>query len=228
MDKDEGRRLGLDQPITRRGFVNGAQVRAGGVLLGGAVPVASRAATDIFTGYGGVGENAKANGNTWPVVQAAHRVRDGIYDAKASASAQSAGEFDLIVVGGGIAGLSGAYYFEKATWSPARRILLLVNNSMLGGEARQNEFIVDGERLLAPQGSNLTGIPEQGDGSVADAFFTEFGIPRTYEWQPRVPKLKPVRFVRVNASNMDGYHETHFRTCPPRSHPTESGRGEAQ
>lgn len=210
MDNDDPRRLGLDQPITRRDFVNGALVGAGGVLLNAAVPVTSKSNTDVFTGYGGVGDYAKANGNTWPVVEAAHRVRDGTYDAKALTGAQAAGDFDLIVVGGGIAGLSAAYYFEKATRPAARRILLLENHSMLGGEARQNEFIVGGERLLAPQGSNLFGIPARGDGSVADAFFTEFGIPRAYEWQPWDPTLKPIRFVRDNASNMDGYQETQF------------------
>ena len=210
VDDDERRRLGLDLPITRRDFVNGALVCGGGVLLGATVPATSKSNTDVFTGYGGVGDYATANGNTWPVVQAAHRgIRDGIYGAKAYAGAQSAGDFDLIVVGGGIAGLSAAYYFANTTKS-ARRILLIENHSILGGEARQNEFIVDGERLLAPQGSNLFKIPAAGDGSVADAFFTEFGIPRTYEWQPWDSKLKPIRFVRDNASNMDGYQETQF------------------
>lgn len=211
MDYDERRRLDLNQSITRRDFVNGALVGAGGVLLGVATPAASKSNPDVFTGYGGVGDYSTANGNTWPVVQAAHRgVRDGIYDAKALAGAQSAGDFDLIVVGGGIAGLSAAYYFEKATKPAARRVLVLENHSMLGGEARQNEFIVDGERLLAPQGSNLFQIPALGDGSVGDAFFTEFGIPRKYEWQQWDSQLKPIRFVRDNASNMDGYQETQF------------------
>ena len=95
-DDSERRQLGLDAPITRRDFVNGALASAGSAMLGLSVPPVSRAATDMFTGYGGVGDYAKANGNTWPVVQAAHRLRDGHYDASAFAGAKPAGDFDLI------------------------------------------------------------------------------------------------------------------------------------
>ena len=206
-DENERRQLGLDTGITRRDFVNGSLVSAGGALLGLSVPLVSRAAADTFTGYGGVGDYAKANGNTWPVVQAAHRLRDGQYDAAAFAHAKPAGDFDLIVVGGGIAGLSAAYYFAKAAGNGPRK-LLLENHSILGGEARQNEFSVDGVRLLGPQGSNDFGIPAPGSGSTADAFFSEFGIPREYTWQKWDAQLKPLRFAHDNYSNMDGFQES--------------------
>jgi spermidine dehydrogenase len=209
-DDKERHRLGLDTQITRRDFVNGALVGGGGALLGAPFAGSLHAgtpATDTFTGYGGVGDYAKANGNTWPVVQAAHRLRDGGYDAAAFAAAKPAGDFDLVVVGGGIAGLSAAYYFTKAAGT-GKRVLLLDNHSMLGGEARQNEFIVAGERLLGPQGSNDFGIPVPGSGSLADAFFTEFAIPREYSWQPWDARLKPLRFARDNYSNMDGFQES--------------------
>src|SRR3984957_16633165 len=209
-DDNERRTLGLDTQITRRDFVNGALVGGGGALLGAPFASSLRAstpATDTFTGYGGVGDYAKANGNTWPVVQAAHRLRDGGYDAAGPAAAKPAGDFDLVVVGGGIAGLSAAYYFTKAA-GPGRRVLLLDNHSMLGGEARQNEFRVAGERLLGPQGSNDFAVPAPGSGSLADAFFTEFAIPREYSWQPWDARLKPLRFARDNYSNMDGFQES--------------------
>ena len=145
----ERRRLGLDIRITRRDFVNGVLIGAGTAMLGASSGDAAAAAEvarpgaaseparatpgageDTFTGYGGVGDYARANGNTWPVVQAAHRLRDGQYDAAALAHAQAAGEFDLVVVGGGIAGLSAAYYFLKAARG-GRRVLLLENHPML-------------------------------------------------------------------------------------------------
>src|ERR1700741_969933 len=147
----ERRRLGLDGRITRRDFVNGVLAGSGAALLGasssqvvGSAPVngGPAAGQETFTGYGGVGDYARANGNTWPVVQAAHRLRDGLYDSAALAAAQPAGDFDLVVVGGGIAGLSAAHSFLKAT-GPGRRVLLLENHAMLGGEARQNEFAVE-------------------------------------------------------------------------------------
>ena len=156
----ERRRLGLDARITRRDFINGSLVGAGATLLGASssnvaapsgrarAPTAGEsdagapaAGQDTFTGYGGVGDYARANGNTWPVVQAAHRLRDGQYDPAAFANAKAAGDFDLVVVGGGIAGLSAAHYFTKAAGT-SRRVLLLENHAMLGGEARQNEFVV--------------------------------------------------------------------------------------
>jgi spermidine dehydrogenase len=209
-DDEERNRLGLDTPITRRDFVNGALVGAGGVMLGTRSAGSLRAgipAPDTFTGYGGVGDYAKANGNTWPVVQAAHRLRDGAYDASALAAAKPEGDFDLVVVGGGIAGLSAAFYFTKAV-GPGRRVLLLDNHSMLGGEARQNEFSVAGVRLLGPQGSNDFAVPAAGSGSLADAFFTEFALPREYSWQPWDAQLKPLSLARDNYSNMDGFQES--------------------
>ena len=206
-DENEHRRMGSHGHITRRDFVNGALVGAGEALLGASVPGSSQAATDNFTGYGGVGDYAKANGNTWPVVQAAHRLRDGRYAAADFASATAAGDFDLVVVGGGIAGLAAAYYYAKAT-GHSKHVLLVENHSMLGGEARQNEFIVDGVRLLGPQGSNDFAVPIPGSGSLADEFFTEFQIPREYTWQGWDTRLQPLRFARDNYSNMDGFQES--------------------
>src|ERR1700722_791065 len=86
--------LGLDAPISRRDFLNGSLAAAGSAL---ALPAGS-AMADTFTGYGGVGDYARANGNTWPVVQAAHRLRDGAYSEALIAAARAAGQLDLVVV----------------------------------------------------------------------------------------------------------------------------------
>ena len=203
VDDTERRRLGLDAPISRRDFLNGSLAAAGSAL---ALP-ASSAVADTFTGYGGVGDYSLANGNTWPVVQAAHRLRDGGYSEAMIAAAQDAGQFDLVVVGGGIAGLSAAYRFRELRGASAR-ILLLENHAMPGGEAKQNEFDVEGIRLLGPQGSNDFGLPGQRSDSLTDSFFEEFALPREFEWQRWDRALKPLRFARDNYSNMDGFQET--------------------
>ena len=195
--------MGMDAPISRRDFLNGSLVAAGAVL---ASPAGS-AGADTFTGYGGVGDYARANGNTWPVVQAAHRLRDGSYGEAAIAAARDAGLFDLVVVGGGIAGLSAAHRFRQLRGTTAR-ILILENHAMPGGEARQNEFDVEGIRLQAPQGSNDFGQPGQRSDSLTDSFFEEFALPREYRWQRWDSDLKPLRFARDNYSNMDGFQET--------------------
>ena len=195
--------LGLDAPISRRDFLNGSIAFAGTAL---AQPAGS-ATADTFTGYGGVGDYARANGNTWPVVQAAHRLRDGGYSEAAIAAARDAGQFDLVVVGGGIAGLSAAHRFRQLRGATAR-VLILENHAMPGGEAKQNEFDVEGIRLLGPQGSNDFGLPGQRSDSLTDSFFEEFALPREYEWQRWDSALKPLRFARDNYSNMDGFQET--------------------
>jgi spermidine dehydrogenase len=199
----EQSRLGLDAPISRRDFLNGSLAAAGSAL---ALPARS-AGADTFTGYGGVGDYARANGNTWPVVQAAHRLRDGGYGEAVIAAAHDAGQFDLVVVGGGIAGLSAAHRFRRLRGATAR-ILILENHAMPGGEARQNEFDVDGIRLQCPQGSNDFGLPGQRSDSLTDSFFEEFALPRDYQWQSWDGALKPLRFARDNYSNMDGFQET--------------------
>lgn len=209
ISKAERRCLGLDAPISRRDFLNGSLLAAGAV----AMPSLAGEAIDNFTGYGGVGDYARANGNTWPVIQAAHRLRDGGYREAAFAAAAPAGEFELLVVGGGIAGLSAAHRFRQARGVKAG-VLLLDNHAMLGGEARQNEFDVDGVRLLGPQGSNDFAVPEApanriGAQSLVARFFEEFSIPREYEWQAWDPKLKALRFARDNYSSMDGFQESH-------------------
>ena len=203
VDETERNRLGLDTPISRRDFLNGGLAAAGGAL---ALPAGS-AVADTFTGYGGVGDYARSNGNTWPVVQAAHRLRDGAYSEAVMAAARDAGQFDLVVVGGGIAGLSAAHRFRQLRGANAR-ILILDNHAMPGGEAKQNEFEVEGIRLLGPQGSNDFGLPGERGDSLTDSFFKEFSLPREYQWQPWDSALKPLRFARDNYSNMDGFQET--------------------
>jgi spermidine dehydrogenase len=190
--------------------LNGALVSAVGAAAGAtsaAAPTAAPHSADTFTGYGGVGDYARANGNTWPVMQSAHRLRDGGYGEAAIAAAVPTGKFDLVVVGGGIAGLSAARRFRQIFGSKAR-ILLLENHAIVGGEARQNEFDVDGVRLMAPQGSNDFAVPPADSRSAVARFFEEFAIPRDYQWQSWDSGLKPLRFAHDNYSSMDGFQET--------------------
>jgi spermidine dehydrogenase len=203
VNDEERSSLGLDAPISRRDFLNGGLIAAGSVL---ALP-ASSATADTFTGYGGVGDYARSNGNTLPVLQAAHRLRDSGYSENTLAAAPDAGQFDLVVVGGGIAGLSAAHRYRQLRGATAR-VLILENHPMPGGEAKQNEFEVGGVRLWGPQGSNDFGQPEQRRDSLTDSFFEEFGLPREYRWQVWDSALRPLRFARDNYSNMDGFQET--------------------
>jgi spermidine dehydrogenase len=212
--------------IFRRDFLNNTLLAAGASLLKMPAPAAAQAreARDTFTGYGGVGDYARSNGDPWSVVNAGHRISQGAYTSL-PASVQDTGEsFDLLVVGGGLSGLGSAYYFAKATGGK-QRCLILENHPMFGGHCKQNEFMVNGRRLIGPQASNDFGIPRAGSHTQMDELFTELHLPREYSYASWDPSLKPLRFPRDNYSHMDGINDTqvdigyHFGHQPGGSKP---------
>jgi len=139
---------------------------------------------DDWYGPGGVGDYAPSHGNTPEVVTMAHRVRDGRFEAQFAQASDTGEAYDLIVVGGGFAGLAAAHRFR--TLDGAGRCLILDNHPIFGGEAKRNEFDVRGHRLVGPQGSNDFGIqPKTG---APDDYFTSLGLPREYDYlEPQGP-----------------------------------------
>ena len=155
--------LGLDQHITRRDFLGSTLLASGAQLLAPLSPAhflslppgqSLPGAADDWNGYGGVGEYAVSNGNTWEVVSAGHRLRGSNTPVDAQAVHDSGEVYDSVVVGGGISGLSAALFFLRQA-GPGSKILVLENHPIFGGEAKQNEFEVDGHRLTAHQGSAI-------------------------------------------------------------------------
>jgi spermidine dehydrogenase len=211
--------LGMSAKITRKDFLNTTLLGMGAALLHAPAPAealgamlgehpsaGAAAASDTWTGYAGVGDYAKANGNTYPVLSAAHKIRDGVY-ATLPANTKDTGElYDLVIVGGGISGLTAAYYFNKESGGN-KTCLILENHPIFGGEARQNEFIVDGQRLIGPQGSNQGSVPHAGSGNAIDEIWTELGLPREVEFQELDPGLKPLRIPLDNYAQMEGVDE---------------------
>ena len=190
--------------IFRRDFLNNTLLAAGAALLDMPAPAA---AADAFTGYGGVGDYAHSNGDPWPVVNAGHKLAKGAMTPLPAEIADTGESFDLLVVGGGLSGLSAAYYFAKASGGK-KRCLILENHPIFGGHCKQNEFLVNGQRLIGPQASNDFGIPREGSRSQMDELFTELHLPREYSYAPWDPSLKPLRFPRDNYSHMDGINDT--------------------
>src|SRR4029078_11669253 len=114
-----------------------------------------------WEGPGGGGGYTRSIVNVSDVARTAHAMRDGKF-AGALANVHDTGEtFDVIVVGGGASGLGGAY---EVTTHGRGNCLLLDNHAMWGGEAKRNEFLVDGSRLIGPQGSNQCGVWGSGRG----------------------------------------------------------------
>ncbi len=137
-------RLGLSEPISRRDFLNGALLAGAGLLFPGTAPTISPA--DAFNGYGGIGDYRHANGNTWEVLSAGHALRDGAFETRIAGAIDTGELYDLVAVGGGISGLAAAIFFQKYQGG---RCLVIDNHPIFGGEAKRNEFLVDGQRLTA-------------------------------------------------------------------------------
>ena len=146
----------MDDSITRRDFLGSTLLASGAALLAGAAPAQLLAenSTDEFTGYGGVGEYSASNGNTLPVLQAGHSIRDGVYDPLPRDLIDTGELYDCVIVGGGISGLAAALFFQRQAGRQLKS-LVLENHPIFGGEAKQNEFLVDGQRLIAHQGSAI-------------------------------------------------------------------------
>jgi spermidine dehydrogenase len=152
--------LGMDRPITRRDMFNGLA----GLTLTGLIPQLSWAersslpkpedlidATYYPPGLSGL------RGNHEGSFEVSHGLaRKGQTDW---GPVQSGANFvyDLVVVGGGISGLSAAYFYCKK--HPDARVLILDNHDDFGGHAKRNEFEVNGRTLIGYGGAQTMQEP---------------------------------------------------------------------
>jgi spermidine dehydrogenase len=176
--------------MTRRDYLNSTLLASGSLLLGGATPM-DLLAKDNWDGYGGVGDYASSNGNTFEVIADAHSmIRDHASEDLPANMIDTGEKFDCVVVGGGISGLAAALFFKRQA-GPRRTCLVLENHRIFGGEARRNEFVVGGRRLVAHQGSAMFFPPLSGT-FLAD-FYDSIGVDsRLFEyqtWTGREPEI---------------------------------------
>lgn len=196
--------LGMQAEITRRDFLGSTLLASGALLLNSNAPEDLLARQkDEFTGYGGVGEYSTSNGNTLPVLQAGHKIRDGVYEPLPKDIIETGETYDCVVVGGGISGIAAALFFQRQAGSHAK-CLLLENHPIFGGEAKQNEFLVDGKRLIAHQGSAIYQLQEPR--SFLAQFYDSIGlkVPKlTYQrWAGPQPEM-PLSRTPYDAVGMD-------------------------
>ena len=126
----------MKKEITRRDFLNGARVAIGATLLNPWITSCGvkdpysfgleksyypPAKTGLRGSHDGSWEtmHARVLGNEWNT----NTIDD---------------EYDLVIVGGGISGLSSAYFYQKK--NPGAKILILDNHDDFGGHAKRNEF----------------------------------------------------------------------------------------
>src|SRR6267154_2202138 len=169
-DKD----LGMQCGITRRDFLNGVAVTAGASLLPPHLIAALQSDLDpekspdyyppALIGLRGSHPGA---------FEVAHSLRDGDFWEKAGKPTETGETFDLIIVGGGISGLSAAHFFRKS--NPGARILILDNHDDFGGHAKRNEFTVGDRKLLGYGGTFSIESPAPYS-AVAKGLIEELGI----------------------------------------------------
>lgn len=189
--------------ITRRDFVGGTLIGSGAALLTATAPGVATAQAEVplppdfpqkiaaplnvldasWTGPGGVGDYADANGNTHAVVNAAHTFRNRDFDVRIDRAIDTGEHYDLAIVGAGFAGITAAYTYLKE--KPDARVIVFDNHPVFGGEARHNEFEVDGYRLWGPQGSTgaVWPLAEARKIGMYSPLWEEIGMPMEFEWQ---------------------------------------------
>jgi spermidine dehydrogenase len=159
--------LGMDGDITRRDFLNSTLLASGSLLLAPLTPAQlvakkkedpSSGLVDDWTGYGGIGDYAHSNGNTTAVMEAGHQIRDAVFESLPADVIDTGETYDCVIVGGGISGLAAALIFKRLA-GEGKSCLVLDDHPIFGGEAKRNEFMVDGHRLMAHQGSAFYPIP---------------------------------------------------------------------
>ena len=162
------RELGMNAAITRRDFLGGVGISIGGALLPQSVHAQATSAQDLAGYYPPALTGMR--GSHPGSFEVAHALRDG-----ASWSGEATGEhYDLVVVGGGLSGLSAAYFYRQAMGESAK-VLVLDNHDDFGGHAKRNEFEIDGRLIIGYGGTMLLEAPS-GYPAVAKRLIGELGI----------------------------------------------------
>jgi spermidine dehydrogenase len=205
-------RLGMDEPISRRDFLNGTLLAGAGLLLYRQAPTISPA--DAFNGYGGVGDYSRSNGNTWDVLRAGHALRDGAFEQRVAAAIDTGEMYDLVAIGGGISGLAAAIFFQKHEGGGS--CLVIDNHPIFGGEAKRNEFLVEGQRLTAHQASAIFLVPQKG--GYTDRFYEMIGMDRSafnYQtWRGPSPEMPLAHSPYETPKNYGFYFGPQFGQRP--------------
>ncbi|MBT6467014.1 MAG: NAD(P)-binding protein [Kordiimonadaceae bacterium] len=130
----------MKKDITRRDFLNGTQVAIGATLLtpwiascGVAEPVIKTSQFTLDKNYyppAKIGLRGSHDGS-WENMHARVMGEEWVTETVDA-------EYDLVIVGGGLSGLSSAYFYHQK--NPDAKILVLDNHDDFGGHAKRNEF----------------------------------------------------------------------------------------
>jgi len=163
----------MHRRITRRDFLNGVAITAGAAML----------PSQLFAFESGLKQNSAdyyppaltgLRGSHPGSFDAAHALRDGTFWDTAGKPVETGETYDLVVVGGGISGLSAAHFYRKIA-GPGARILILDNHDDFGGHAKRNEFRQGNDFRLGFGGTFSIESPAPYS-AVAKSLIEELGI----------------------------------------------------
>jgi spermidine dehydrogenase len=170
---EHDRHLGMGSPISRRDFLNGVAIGVGGTIAAGWL--SPDLGTLLAQGQAGSYPPALTGlrGSHAGSFEAFHSMRGDAFWKNAPATEDTGEEYDLVVVGGGISGLTAAHVFRKAR--PDARVLILDNHDDFGGHAKRNEFQAGGRLLLSNGGTQSIDSPSRYS-DVAKGVLRDLGI----------------------------------------------------
>jgi spermidine dehydrogenase len=152
--------------ITRRDFLNGTAL----TIASGLTPAAQIAADPARYPPALTGMRGQHPGS----FEVAHAfAREGQHFGIDHAAVEES--YDLVVVGGGISGLTAAWFYRRAV-GPKAHILILDNHDDFGGHAKRNEFTIGARTLIGYGGSQSMQSPKTLWSDVAKGLLQELGV----------------------------------------------------
>ena len=155
MSASEYRELGMDRPIARRDFLSGVAI---GVIGAATVAGAQNLSAQTIDAANYPPLRSGLRGNYPAAVDVFNQIRQRQFEKFPVADSEIQEEYDLVIVGGGISGLSAAYFYQLAMGKNAK-ILILDNHDDFGGHAKRNEFHYKGKKFIGYGGTQGIATP---------------------------------------------------------------------
>ncbi len=209
--------LGMNRPIARRDFLNGVAIGVAGAAAATTVdgaPAIDSAANSTATSENFPPLRSGLRGNFPEAIAAFGPMREGRYNDLPLHDKDVAEEYDLVIVGGGISGLSAAHFYRTAL-GPDSRILILDNHDDFGGHAKRNQFTHDGKTFIGYGGTMAIATPYPYS-YAAKSLIEELGI--QVSRQEEITNRQLDRYDLRHATFFDKEHFREDRLVPGNPH----------